>query len=59
MDVKESKDGRRSVDRTEGIMVDRFALSNITVHALHSDLHFIPERRSNIETFTKVMHHFV
>lgn len=61
MDVKESKDGRGLVDRTGGIMVDRFALSNITVHALHLNLpvRIIPECGSKIETFAKVMHHFV
>lgn len=58
MNVKESKNGRGLVDKTSGTMVDRFALSNVTVHA---DLpgRFIPECRSKIETFTKVMYHFV
>ena len=44
-----------------GIVVDRFALSSITVQELRSDppVRFIPECRSKIETFTQVMHHFV
>lgn len=35
MDVEESKDGRGPVDRTGGIMVDRLALGNTAVLALH------------------------